>query len=232
MSDDDSDAEKASYPSSLLEGANDAEGDSPRKIARNLVRAPMKRRQTTKEAKKRQRSEGEKGADELPILGPDHGDDVFGAGDSGNTGPFDEDHTWPTPLNPVGSAVVFSEEDVSIYGEAVEDFTSMFTCIEDRLFVVEGWDTQRRKCTVRFCPCTQYSDLSLTWLQLGWYHLQYLWIDNDLHTACTCPQGISDLHCIHQAFFKSFEAESLLRVTLPANDAKGLLLFTKCNGAH
>ncbi|KAF6742531.1 hypothetical protein DFP72DRAFT_1105781, partial [Ephemerocybe angulata] len=87
----------------------------------------------------------------------------------------------------------FTDAQILQYTDAFESYTAGFIFIGNAIFVCEGWDVQRGQCTA------------------SWYHLQYLWgIDNSLRTVCTCPQGIEDNHCIHQVFFKTFEAEKVL----------------------
>lgn len=151
VSDEDSDCE-AAYPTGLLDAVLDEECDSPKKITKPFVRGPLQRRQSKgRQGQKIKRGGGSK---ETPSPGPSTApewDQLDGFGDLGGPGTADADaFVEASPLDTVPtSVVVFTEEDISNYGEAVDDFTAHFTCIENRLFVVEGWDIQKRKCTVR-----------------------------------------------------------------------------------
>lgn len=219
VDEDDSDGDTA-YPSGLLSAVAEQDWESPKKVTKHTVRAPFKRREHHKRKQVEKRADKQATAFEIGPI--DDWGPPDGFGEFGSPGPSDGVLDTPPLPTVLTSAPVFSEEDISSYGDAVEDFTSHFTCIEDRLFVVEGWDTQRKKCTVRLCFTHKSRHIAELSSQLGWYHLQYLWIDEELHTTCTCPQGINDLHCIHQAFFKSFETESLLRAMAPVSGREGM----------
>ncbi|KAJ2912523.1 hypothetical protein MD484_g7877, partial [Candolleomyces efflorescens] len=77
------------------------------------------------------------------------------------------------------------------YLEAVETFGAGWYCINDSLFVVQGWDARRS----------------------NWYHLQHLEIEQEVVVACTCPRHTQDSTCVHSQFFNLYDVESLSAMT-------------------
>ncbi|KAH6907859.1 hypothetical protein BKA70DRAFT_1223158 [Coprinopsis sp. MPI-PUGE-AT-0042] len=80
------------------------------------------------------------------------------------------------------------------YVDAVNPYAAGFYHLECSLFVVQGWNSLR-------CQSTDFR-----------YHLEYLLIEGNIETACSCPDGISVMveKCYHRQFFEGYEVEGFL----------------------
>ncbi|EAU92388.2 hypothetical protein CC1G_00607 [Coprinopsis cinerea okayama7 len=87
-----------------------------------------------------------------------------------------------------------SEAMLELFVDAIHSYTAGFYHLHERLFVVQGWDVRRNQALD------------------SWYHLEYLFISDAIHTVCTCPHGMEDeVLCIHRRFIESYDAGSLVQ---------------------
>ncbi|KAJ2927241.1 hypothetical protein H1R20_g9852, partial [Candolleomyces eurysporus] len=180
------------YPVDLFEQA--ASGDtwiSPTKAVKEYHR-PLKRRKASKRGPRTK-------SDVLPTLEAQSSQDL--ATDDVDAGIWDSMSMDPIsspafiqPSSPV-SAERDPDANLADYIEAVETFGAGWYCINESLFVVQGWDARRTKPTNI------------------WYHLQHLEIENEVHVACTCPRHSQHPSCIHEEFFNMYDVDSLLSMT-------------------
>ncbi|KAJ2935064.1 hypothetical protein H1R20_g1991, partial [Candolleomyces eurysporus] len=207
--DDPVEAQSFDYPDSLVSSAKGNFDSSPTKATKRYVR-PLKRR--PRAIPMERETETETGGEEdwghpttpAPVVGPWEAFDDFGLASSSGTDLADDAAAVILGAN---SAVGFSDNDVASYLDAVESFAAGFYQVGESIFAVEGWDTQRCQATA------------------GWYHLQHLIINSELHVACTCPQAVRNF-CIHQTFFKEYDVERLLQGrTLRVDSTDAVLYF-------
>ncbi|KAF5331969.1 hypothetical protein D9611_008841 [Ephemerocybe angulata] len=85
-----------------------------------------------------------------------------------------------SPLN-------ITKHQVQTFYDAMQASAVGFAFIEDKIFAVEGWNLARGKGTGI------------------WYHLEYLWLEDELAIACTCPAGLRDDYCIHRVVYKQYD---------------------------
>ncbi|KAF6747734.1 hypothetical protein DFP72DRAFT_821346 [Ephemerocybe angulata] len=90
------------------------------------------------------------------------------------------DTTCSSPLN-------ITKHQVQTFYDAMQASAVGFAFIEDKIFAVEGWNLARGKGTGI------------------WYHLEYLWLEEELAIACTCPAGLRDDYCIHKVVYKQYD---------------------------
>ncbi|KAF6749336.1 hypothetical protein DFP72DRAFT_819103 [Ephemerocybe angulata] len=172
-----SDEEYKDYPASLFDSAQNEKGPhSPTKALRQYQQ-PLVRKGGVK------RAESSVGGDD--VGGGQQGD--------GSSGSWEEDHgdagntpSWDSDTHSHG----FTEEQLSVYHDAVDSFTAGFYFIEDTVFAVEGWNIKKEESTGQ------------------WYHLEYMREEGVVDVACTCPLALQNRVCVHQAFTKDLDVES------------------------
>ncbi|KAH6917652.1 hypothetical protein BKA70DRAFT_1487785 [Coprinopsis sp. MPI-PUGE-AT-0042] len=183
-----SDDESYTFPSELLDSAKQLEWDSPTKRQRTIL-APRK-------VARRKELFRPSTVQETAPATPGHSDgcgrsDGGGEVDFGETSSPSAYKLLQAPIAPHVSTDALLEH----YLEAVEAQVAGFYHLESNLFVVQGWDHDRRQATTH------------------WYHLEFRRLAplDELFVACTCPSATSQGNeCIHQAFFKSYEVEELV----------------------
>jgi hypothetical protein len=188
--DDPSDEKMHSFPTALLVVPDHA-STSPTKAAKKVTVA-RERNPRSKEQASRPKSK----ADQKVFVDDgyeQHLDLVF---------PTDADRE--TALS---SRSTITDEDIAAFTDAVNAYTTGFYHLEQNLFVVQGYNTEKRLSLVSFMNILLSSLLMI--FQESWYHLQYIQINGSLETACTCPAAVDDL-CIHRHFFLRYEIRELL----------------------
>ncbi|KAJ6542680.1 hypothetical protein B0H19DRAFT_957773 [Mycena capillaripes] len=95
------------------------------------------------------------------------------------------------------------------YCENVQEEGGAFYQIATDLFVVNGWDPQRK--------------ISKT----SWYHLQRSTIGDALVTVCQCPLSRPDELCVHQQFLADYGEELFPFDAKFTNDTTNAVLFSR-----
>ncbi|EFI26926.1 hypothetical protein CC1G_15327 [Coprinopsis cinerea okayama7 len=191
---DDSDDESTAndYPVALLDAAREEDWDSPTKNRRTVTIKPKPRQDIGRRKKQRVEEEVVRGNRELSEIV----DDPV----SGNS------EIEPAHSGSPDTQSEISEPDLDAFVDAINAHVAGFYHLERNLFVVQGWDIERKQTTDH------------------WHHLEYETLDGEILVACTCPSGMEDA-CVHQAFFKHFEIESLMDMREERNTESPAVLF-------
>ncbi|KAK7059856.1 hypothetical protein R3P38DRAFT_3303589 [Favolaschia claudopus] len=153
---------------------------------------PTRKRRDNENARRRQRRKTGR-VDELPVH------EEIPAWDSAaaelTTG---SEPVWNSPERPVQSvdneaaAEIGRDQGYPEYCESIQEEAGAFYQLRTDLFVVNGWDTQKKVSKAG---------------RNSWYHLQRSTIGDLLVTACQCPLSRPDNPCVHQQFLTDYGEE-------------------------
>jgi hypothetical protein len=122
--------------------------------------------------------------------------------------------TWSSPERPPQSSETvpqdLHEPGYSEFCESIQEEGGAFYQIGADLFVVNGWDPQKKISKVLISldlPHTMIQGRLTVATQSSWHHLQRTTIGNSLVTVCQCPLSRPDGACVHQQFLTDYGEE-------------------------
>ncbi|KAJ7359242.1 hypothetical protein DFH08DRAFT_769127 [Mycena albidolilacea] len=117
--------------------------------------------------------------------------------------------TWSSPERPPQSSETvpqdLHEPGYSEFCESIQEEGGAFYQIGGDLFVVNGWDPQKKIS------------------KSSWHHLQRTTIGDSLVTVCQCPLSRPDGACVHQQFLTDYGEELFLFDAAFTNETEAVL---------
>jgi hypothetical protein len=119
---------------------------------------------------------------------------------------------WSSPERPPPSSETDVPQDFhgagySEYCESIQDEGGALYQIAPDLFVVNGWDPQRKISKVGWLRHFSLHNCLIVDTQASWHHLQRTTIGDTLVTVCQCPLSRPEEACVHQQFLLDYGEE-------------------------
>ncbi|KAK7030568.1 hypothetical protein R3P38DRAFT_3314231 [Favolaschia claudopus] len=128
-----------------------------------------------------------------------------------------------TPLTEIGDNQGYRD-----YCENIQEEGGAFYQIGLDIFVVSGWDAQRKVSKASQSPTNNLIDFEFcTLLQSSWYHLQRSTIGVLQVNACQCPLSRPDNPCVHQRFLTDYGDEVFPFDTAMTSIGDNAVLFSR-----